>query len=196
MDEFLINLEKFARQNNIPVILDDTRDFLVELCKEINPKNILEIGMAIGYSGSNLLKASPNATLTCLEASTPNIKLARQNFKAQGLEGRVNIIEGDCLKTLPTLKEQFDLIFLDGPKGKYVDMVDMIIPLMHKNSVWVSDNVLFRGMVLDGQEIPSERFKVTVGLLRQFIQKLQSNTNLDTQILHIGDGLSVVKFKK
>lgn len=51
MDEFLINLEKFARQNNIPVILDDTKDYLINLLAETKPKTILEIGMAIGYSG-------------------------------------------------------------------------------------------------------------------------------------------------
>ena len=97
MDEFLQNLEKFARLNKIPVILDDTRDYLVELCKTLQPKRILEIGMAIGYSASNLLKASPNANITCLEASLPNIEMARENFARQGLIERVNIIEGDCM---------------------------------------------------------------------------------------------------
>ena len=196
MDEYLNQVLQYARANNIPVILDETRDFLTNLCREIKPKKILEIGMAIGYSGSWLLKSSEGAELTCLEASTPNIKLARQNFLAQGLENRVNIIEGDCLKTLPTLiGNKYDLIFLDGPKGKYIDMVDMILPLLAPNGVWVSDNVLFRGMVLDGADIPSERFKVTVGLLHKFIDRLQNDKKLDTQLLHIGDGLSVVKFR-
>lgn len=196
MDEFLQNLEKFARLNKIPVILDDTRDYLVELCKTLQPKRILEIGMAIGYSASNLLKASPNANITCLEASLPNIEMARKNFANQGLTERVNIIEGDCMLELPKLKGQkFDLIFLDGPKGKYLEMIDMILPLLDENGVWVSDNVLFRGMVRDNQPIPFPRFETTVHVLRDFLDTLEQNKDLDTQVLHIGDGLSVVKFK-
>ncbi len=196
MDEFLQNLEKFARLNKIPVILDDTRDYLVELCKTLQPKRILEIGMAIGYSASNLLKASPNANITCLEASLPNIEMARKNFASQGLTERVNIIEGDCMLELPKLKGQkFDLIFLDGPKGKYLEMIDMILPLLDEKGVWVSDNVLFRGMVRDNQPIPFPRFEMTVHVLRDFLDTLEQNKDLDTQVLHIGDGLSVVKFK-
>lgn len=196
MDEFLQNLEKFARLNKIPVILDDTRDYLVELCKTLQPKRILEIGMAIGYSASNLLKASPNANITCLEASLPNIEMARKNFANQGLTERVNIIEGDCMLELPKLKGQkFDLIFLDGPKGKYLEMIDMILPLLDEEGVWVSDNVLFRGMVRDNQPIPFPRFEATVHILRDFLDTLEQNKDLDTQVLHIGDGLSVVKFK-
>lgn len=196
MDEFLQNLEKFARLNKIPVILDDTRDYLVELCKTLQPKRILEIGMAIGYSASNLLKASPNANITCLEASLPNIEMARKNFASQGLTERVNIIEGDCMLELPKLKGQkFDLIFLDGPKGKYLEMIDMILPLLDEKGVWVSDNVLFRGMVRDNQPIPFPRFEATVHILRDFLDTLEQNKDLDTQVLHIGDGLSVVKFK-
>lgn len=196
MDEFLINLEKFARQNNIPVILDDTKDYLINLLAETKPKTILEIGMAIGYSGSVMLKNS-QANLTCIEASKPNIALAKQNFMVQGLSARVEIIEGDCMQELPKLKgRKFDFIFLDGPKGKYLEMIDMILPLLNDDGVWVSDNVLFRGMVRDGEPVPAPRFVVTVQVLRDFLDTLENNPNLDTQVLHIGDGLSVTKFKR
>lgn len=197
MDEFLEDLEKFARLNKIPVIVDDTRDFLIKLCKELKPKRILEIGMAIGYSASVMLKSYPQAKITCIEASLPNIEMAKVNFAKQNLDSRVNIIEGDCMLELPKLKGQkFDLIFLDGPKGKYLEMIDMILPLLDENGVWVSDNVLFRGMVRDKEPIPFPRFAVTVQVLREFLNTLEQNKNLITQVLHIGDGLSVIKFKK
>lgn len=197
MDEFLTNLEKFARANKIPVILPDAREYLCELCKRLQPQNILEIGMAIGFSGSNMLRSFEGAKLTCLEVSTPNIAMARQNFEAQGLKERVQIIEGDCMQTLPTLLgKKYDLIFLDGPKGQYVQMIDMILPLLSDKGVWVSDNVLFRGMVRDGAPILEPRFEKTVKALDEFLNKLQANTSLDVDILHIGDGLSVAKFKE
>ena len=101
MDEFLEDLEKFARLNKIPVIVDDTRDFLIKLCKELKPKRILEIGMAIGYSASVMLKSYPQAKITCIEASLPNIEMAKVNLEKKNLDSRVNIIEGDCMLELP-----------------------------------------------------------------------------------------------
>lgn len=197
MDEFLTNLEKFARANKIPVVLPDTREFLCNLCREIKPKSILEIGMAIGFSGSNMLRSYEGSRLTCLEASTPNIAMARENFMAQNLLDRVEIIEGDCMNTLPTLAgRKFDLIFLDGPKSKYIEMIDMILPLLDIDGVWVSDNVLFRGMVRDGAPVTEPRFARTAHALDEFLVRLETNDKLDTKIEHIGDGLSIVKFKR
>ena len=196
MNEILVEMEQFARKNNIPVVLPDTREYLVNLIKEKQPKRILEIGMAIGFSGANMLGACTDSEIVELEASTPNIELALENYKRLGLLDRVTIIEGDCMKTLPELVsqgEKFDFIFLDGPKGKYIDMIDLIKPLMSEGCIWVSDNVLFRGMVQDGQEITSKRFEVTVESLRNFINTLQNDKELVTEILHIGDGLSLVE---
>lgn len=196
MDEFLTKLEKYARENKIPVVLPDTREFLCNLVKEHKPARILEIGMAIGFSGSNMLKSFDGAELTCCEVSKPNIREARENFAIQGLSDRVKIIEGDCMQTLPKLAGQkFDLIFLDGPKTFYLDMINLILPLLDKNGVWVSDNVLFRGMVRDGAPITEHRFERTARILDKFLTELQQNDRLDTQILHVGDGLSVVKFR-
>lgn len=196
MNEYLTNLEKYAREYKIPVVLPNTREYLCNLCKTKQPKNILEIGMAIGFSASCMLD-SCDANITCLEVSKPNILRAVETFSALGFSSRVEIIEGDCIKTLPTLLgREYDLIFLDGPKTQYVDMIDMILPLLSKDGIWVSDNVLFRGMVRDGAPISEPRFVRTARLLEDFLEKLESNPNLSTQVLHIGDGLSVVQYKR
>ena len=191
---YLDEMEQFARAHKIPVILTETREYLENLCKEIQPKRILEIGMAIGYSASCMLLNSEAHIVDC-EASLPNIELAEQNFEKLGLRDRVTIIQGDCMDTLPTIDEQFDLIFLDGPKGKYPEILPLILPKLKKSGVLVCDNVLFRGMVLDGQPLQYPRFERTVNALRDFIEMLQNNPALDTQILHIGDGLAVARYK-
>ena len=192
---YLDEMEKFARENKIPVILDDTREYLENLCKEIKPKRILEIGMAIGYSSSCMLLSS-EATIVECEASLPNIELAKQNFEKLGLMDRVSIIVGDCMNTLPTITEQFDLIFLDGPKGKYPEILPLLLPLLKKTGVLVCDNILFRGMVLDGEPLQYPRFERTVIALREFIDMLKNNKDLDTELLRIGDGLTVSRYKQ
>jgi len=195
MSNFLTQMEKFARQNKIPVILDDTKDYLQNLCKERQPKHILEIGMAIGYSASCMLEVC-DADILELEASLPNIELARQNFEKLGFTNRVNIIVGDCMVELPKLLGQkFDLIFLDGPKGHYPEMLPNILPLLADTGVFVSDNVLFRGMVRDGKDITCNRYEHTILALQKFLELLETNETLDTKVLHIGDGLAVVKKK-
>ncbi len=194
--DILSEIESNARSRKIPVILPDTRAFLEKLCKELKPKQILEIGMAVGYSASVML-SSCDGKITCLEASVPNINEAKQNFARQNLTNRVNIIEGDCAITLPSLNGQkYDLIFLDGPKGKYVELIPLILPLLSDGGVWVSDNVLFRGMVMDKTKINENRFVHTVEVLSRFVNILQNDKRLDTQVYAIGDGLCVVRKRK
>lgn len=192
---YLDEMEKSARARKIPVVLPETREFLENLCKKEKPKRILEIGMAIGYSGSCML-LSCDAHLFSMEASTPNILEARENFSRLGLTERVTIIEGDCLDSLPKMAgEKFDLIFLDGPKGKYLEILELVLPLLDEKGVLVCDNVLFRGMVLDGAPISEHRFEHTTEVLRAFIARLMNDERLDTTLYHIGDGLCVTKFK-
>ena len=191
---YLDEMEQYARANKIPVILPETRVYLENLCREIKPKRILEIGMAIGYSASCMLLNSEANIIEC-EASTPNIELAKINFAILGLTDRVTIVEGDCMNTLPSVEGEFDLIFLDGPKGKYPEILPLILPKLSKTGVLVCDNVLFRGMVLDGEPLQYPRFERTVIALREFIQMLENNEELNTEILHIGDGLAVARYK-
>lgn len=191
--QYLKRMLSFARENKIPVILDDTREYLENLCEQLKPKKILEVGTAIGYSASCMLLAS-NADIVCFEASLPNIKLANENFKNLGLTNRVEIVVGDCLKTLPDYTGgEFDLIFLDGPKQMYKQIFDLLLPHLSINGVMVIDNVLFRGMVSDGKEITEPRYVRTVESLRNFIEYVQSKPELQAEVKHIGDGLCVVK---
>ena len=199
MNEYLRQMEHYARENKIPVILPPTQDYLKKLVAIKKPNTILEIGMAIGFSASCMLLSCDTTKVVDIEASLPNIALARQNFEALGLSDRVEIIEGDCTLELPKMVQQgrqFDMIFLDGPKGKYVEMIDMLLPLLSQNGVWVTDNVLFRGMVRGGAPITFPRYEHTVATLRRFLEILENASTLDTQVLNIGDGLAVVTKKE
>ncbi len=196
MNKILDEMEQFAKEKRICIIQPQTRVFLKELCTKHKPKHILEVGTAIGYSASFMLLNS-TANITCCEASKPNIKLAKENFSRLNLSERVQIIEGDCLKTLPNIKEKFDLIFLDGPKKQYREIGKLLLPLLDENGVFVADNVEFRHMVSENAPITEKRFEETVRILREFIQDFKNNEKLETQVFaDIGDGLLVAKWKK
>ena len=62
----LIEMEMYAKILNIPILREQSRNILLDTLKKINPKTILEIGTAIGYSGGLMLKTLPNAKLTTI----------------------------------------------------------------------------------------------------------------------------------
>lgn len=188
-------MERFAAERNIPIIVPQTREFLTELCAKHKPSTILEVGTAIGFSASVMLSAC-DAEITCCEASAPNIAWAKANFNSLGLTDRVTILPGDCLDTLPTLVGQkFDLIFLDGPKGKYPEILELLLPLLAQRGILVADNVLFRGMVKGGAAITYPRFVPTVQALRNFLERLRTDPKLETEVKDIGDGLAIARWK-
>ncbi len=197
VEKTLKEMEEFAKEKHIPIVLPDTREYLKNFCKEKNPQKILEVGTAIGYSASNML-LSCSGNIVCCEASKPNIVLAKQNFEKLGLTQRVKIVEGDCLKTLGgLLGQKFDLIFLDGPKGFYPEILKLLLPLLGENGTLIADNIGFRGMVSKNKEITENRFEKTVEKLKQFLLDLQRNKKLETKILfEMGDGISVSTWRK
>jgi len=194
--EILKQMEDYAKEKRICIVLPDTREFLINLCQTRNPKKILEVGTAIGFSASLMLLNS-SANITCFEASAPNIVLAKQNFEKLGLTDRVQIVFGDCLKTLPNCKEKFDLIFLDGPKGLYPDILKLLLPLLEENGIFVADNVSFRGMVNGKNSITEKRFEKTVLSLQMFLNDLKSNKDLDVKVFEeLGDGIAIATWRK
>ncbi len=196
MQKILDEMESYANQHKICIVRPKTRQFLIDLCKKNNPKTILEVGTAIGFSASTML-LNCDANITCAEASAPNIVLAKQNFEKLGLSERVNIVFGNCLNTLPEINQQFDLIFLDGPKGLYPDILKLLLPKLAKNGVLVADNVSFRGMVDGKSQITEPRFEITVKALKTFLNDLTSNPLLETQIFFdLDDGVAVAKWRK
>lgn len=189
----LEDLKQFARENYIPVLLDDTLDLLVKTVKEVNPKSILEIGTAIGYSGTFMLYNS-NATLTTIELDEENIKLATNTFQKYNVYDRVTQLHGDAKEILKTLNQKFDFIFLDGPKGQYINYLDDLTRLLNFGGTIFADNVLYRGMVESTEFIPHKKRTIVVNL-RKYLNEVTTSDIFETKIYHIGDGVAVSKLK-
>ena len=190
----LDEIEKYARLMNIPVIEKESSLILVDLVKEIKPKNILEIGTAIGYSASLMLLNS-SANLITIEKLQDAISVAKENFKALNLCDRVQIIYGDAneeIKALCLQKKMYDFIFLDGPKSKYLQELPYLLRMLEVGGVIVADDVLFKGMVLSG-EYPKHTHRTIVMNLRKFIRTVQENPDLDSKLIEIEDGLLIIK---
>lgn len=188
-DRQLIELEQFARANHIPVMIDQTANFLATITRIIKPKTILEIGTAIGYSGTILLNNAPKGCkLTTFEKDSKSFEIANQTFKKFNKTDFVTAKLGDAKELIDNQTGTFDMIFLDGPKGQYIRYLDKLISLLNEGGVLVSDNVLFKGMITG--ECPTPRDHNTIkNNMTKFIQTVFENKNLQSSLLNIGDGI-------
>lgn len=188
MDE----IRQYAKENFIPIIRDETSKKLIEICKEINPKRILEIGTAIGYSGILMLQ-SCSAMLYTIEKDEKRAEMAKENFKRYNLSNRVVLFVEDAQKTLEELcktQEKFDLIFLDGAKGQYIKYYPFIKALLNKDAVLFTDNIYLHGYVQSNEKVPHKHRSMVVNL-RKFIDQLGKDSDFETTFYEIDDGYSI-----
>lgn len=190
----LKKIEKFARKNYIPVVRLKTLKVLLKSLPK-TATNILEVGTSIGYSGSNLLLKNKKAKLTTLEKDENIILQAKQNFKKFNLDDRVEIIEGDALISIENLQKQnkkFDFIFLDGPKGQYIQYLPILLELLSVGGILFVDDIYYHGLVLD-ETYNEHKHRTIVNKLKKFIFEILNNKNLQTNLYNIEDGFAICK---
>lgn len=186
------DIKRYAIDNHIPIMRDDTIKALIEALTAHNPKNILEIGTAIGYSGSIVLNSCKDALLTTIEIDDDRAEMARDNFNRLGLYHRVNLMKGDADEILGFIEEKYDFILLDGPKAHYYEMLPRIIELLTDNGVIFADNVLFHGLVEKRGNI-DKKYRTIVNNMRKFIDSVDNNKSLMTSLLRIDDGVMIIR---
>ncbi len=192
----LAELEKFARERYIPVMLDDTKELLFDTVKNAKPLRILEIGTAIGYSGIVMLSAAPNAILNTIELDENVAKMAKENFAKAQMSDRVNLFVGDAREIVTLLTGEYDFIFMDGPKGQYEVFLPYLTDVLKVGGTLVCDNVLYKGLV---EHIPDNKRHKHITVARNmnaFLQDITHNRRYKTVLHRIGDGVTVsVKLK-
>ena len=188
------NIKTYAEKYAVPIMRNNTAELISNFVNQNNPSHILEIGTAIGYSGIIMLENS-KADLTTIEHNSNYIKIAKANFKQHKLNKRVKILKGDCLVILAKLACNrknhgfFDIIFLDGPKAQYENMLELIILLLKTNGVLIVDDVLFH-KYLNQEGKVSRRFKTIESRLKNFIEKCKTHPKLTNFKIHeIDDGV-------
>lgn len=195
----LKELRKYASENSVPVIREKSSLLLADLVKKHKAKNILEIGTAIGYSGSIMLECGEDIKLTTIEKNTQSASIARKTFIEKGFEKRTCLIEGDAKEVIAKLakeKKQYDFIFLDGPKGQYIKYLPVLKGLLTNGGVLVADNIFLHGMVLSEEKI-CHKHRTMVNNLRKFIEAISHDVELETKLYDIEDGMSEsIKNKK
>lgn len=185
-----------AERRGLPIIREESHEMLVKITERLQPKNILEIGTAVGYSGMLMLNASKSAKLLTIEHDNYKVEEARENFEKAGFSDRATVVLEDCdyYVSMLALEEEkqhsFDFIFLDGPKAQYIRMLENLLLLASHGGTILVDNVLFRGFVRgDKSEMP-RRYKTIVKRLEMFLDAVENHPNVKSFKLHnIEDGM-------
>lgn len=187
-------VEAYANERGIPVIPHETAKFIDFFTATMNPKYILEIGTAIGFSASLMAQhLQADGHLTTIDRYEKMYERAKENFRKLGLEDRITLIEGDAADVLPTLTGQFDLIFMDSAKAKYIEFYPECMRLLRKGGVLIIDDVFQGGTVLDDEsEIPKRVRKIHRKLNELFDTVLNDPTHRST-LVPLGDGLLMVR---
>lgn len=193
-EEFEI-VKKRALENHIPIIMDDTLEKIKEILKEENPTRILEIGTAVGYSASCFaIYTNENCIIDTIELDEERAKEAIINVKKIGVDNRINIMIGNAVEILPTLNNEYDIVFIDAAKSKYSIFLEEGIRLIKNGGLILADNVLYKGYVMSDYNKHKQR--TAVRHLREYIKEVTENPNLESEILEIGDGLAITRVTK
>ena len=89
---FELELKEYAKENNVPIIFDEGLAFLEMIIRLYNPKRILEIGAAIGYSSIKMALVDEEIEITTIERDEKRYLEAVKNIKKFHLEDRINLI--------------------------------------------------------------------------------------------------------
>ena len=140
-DEVLKEIEAMTENEFLPIIGPAKGKFLVETFRNVNPKQVLEVGTLIGYSAILVGKElDEDAMITTIEIHKNEAQVAKQNIERAGIPPRVDVIVGDALKVIPTLKGCFDAVFIDAEKTEYFQYLKLTEDKLHEGSVIVADN--------------------------------------------------------
>ncbi|MCL2620466.1 MAG: O-methyltransferase [Defluviitaleaceae bacterium] len=178
-------------KEGLPIIMRDVANFLSLLLTLKQPKNILEIGCAEGFSAMMLAGFAP---VTTIERFPVMIERARDNFDKFGMADRITLIN-ECgsivLPRLVTENKKFDFVFMDCGKGQYSRFFPHVLELLEVGGIVCVDDVLQNGTLAQDVETIPRRLRTIHRNLNEFLHQATNHPQLKSTILPIGDGLLV-----
>ena len=162
------------------------------LSKIIHPTTVLEIGTYTGYATLCLAEGlAKNGTIDTIDNEEELFDFQRKYFDKSNWANQITQHLGDGLNIIPTLNKKYDLVFIDADKENYINYFHLIVPLMNKGGMILSDNVLWSGKVLEEVK-PND---CTTQILIEYNRVLKNDPRVETVLLPIRDGLTISRIK-
>ena len=190
---YLAELEAFAHQENIPIIQHEVVAYFRFLMQTLQPKNILEIGTAIGFSALLMAENAPEAKITTLDRNPEMIAFAKENFTKYDIRKQITLIEGDAVDTLLTLEGEFDFVFMDSAKSKYIVFLPEVLKHLKVGGVIVFDDIFQGGDIVKPIEEVRRGQRTIYRGLHQLFEATLDNPYLTATLLPLSDGLLMIR---
>lgn len=182
----LLEMEKFARERDFPIVGPLVGRLLFQLVKATGARRVFELGSGFGYSAFWIASALPgDGTVICTEASSNNVDVGLDFLERGGLAAKVDFRVGDALKIFSQTEGTFDFIFNDVDKEQYPRVFELVVPRLRIGGIFASDNLLWHGKVL-GEETDS-----ATAAIREFTKRMFSDERLWSTIIPLRDGVGV-----
>ena len=158
------------------------------LSKIINPKHILELGTYTGYATLCMAEGlREDGTIDTIDVNEELETIQSKYFEQSGRRNQIVQHIGNALEIIPLLDKKFDLVFIDADKENYINYWNLIVPMMNKGGIILSDNVLWSGKVLE--EV--QRNDKSTPILLEYNKITKEDPRVETVLLPIRDGLTV-----
>lgn len=191
-------LRTSSESESVPIILKETEIFLKTFLKIIEPKRILEIGCAVGYSAMFFAELTGAEVYTIEKEHDVYLK-ATENVERMGYPDKVKVFEGDGEEVIMQLAEDntepFDFVFIDAAKSHYKRFLEAALHLCGKETVIVADNVLFKARIANDRYDPTGKHKTNIKRMREFVDFINNDSRFESSVIAVGDGLSVTKLR-
>lgn len=189
----LKELEEFARRENIPIIPHETVAFFRLFLQTMQPKSILEIGTAIGFSALLMAEQVPDSKIMTIDRNEEMIGFAKENFARFDQRKQITLLEGDAVDLLEHIEQRFDLIFMDSAKSKYIVFLPEVLKRLEVGGVVILDDIFQGGDVArDIMEVRRGQRTIYRGLQRLFDATLD-HPGLTASLIPLGDGILMIR---
>ncbi|HSN62045.1 MAG TPA: O-methyltransferase [Ferruginibacter sp.] len=172
------------------MLSSSTQGKLLEFISQMmQPEKILEIGTFTGFSALSLVKGlQPNGKLHTIELRDEDAATAQQYFDESQYAKKIQLHLGDALEIIPTLKEEWDLVFIDADKVNYINYYELTLPKLKSGGWIIADNVLFHGQVLE--EVIKGKNALAI---QAFNDHIKNDNRVEQVLLTVRDGLMLIK---
>jgi len=160
------------------------------ISKIISPKKILEIGTYTGYSAICLCEGmDKDGILHTIDNNKELVKIQNKYFKKANLKDKIVQHSGDAKNIIPSIDEEFDIVFIDADKESYPEYYDLIINKVRSGGIIIADNILWSGKILEKVEKDDQATKSII----EFNNKIIEDDRVKNLILPIRDGLNIIR---
>ena len=160
------------------------------ISKIISPKKILEIGTYTGYSAICLCEGmDKDGILHTIDNNKELVEIQNKYFKKANLKDKIIQHSGDAKNIIPSIDEEFDIVFIDADKESYPEYYDLIINKVRSGGIIIADNILWSGKVLEKVEKDDQATKSII----EFNNKIIEDDRVKNIILPIRDGLNIIR---